>query len=140
MKPAIALTVFASLWFSACQTTQPRTSNRFEKADVDHNKLLSRQEVGSYVASNLFEALDKNEDGKISSAEWNAGGSDMTVQSFRKADVNHDRVVTENELTAAAIHSQRMDQFMTGSDTNRDGSISKPEALVYYARREGPVN
>ena len=60
--------------------------------------------------------------------------------SFRKADVNHDGVVSENELTAAAIHSRRMDQFIQGADSNRDGSVSKPEALVYYARREGPVN
>jgi hypothetical protein len=140
MKLTVAFSLCASLWFSACQTTQPRTSNRFEKADLDHNKLLSRQEVGSYVASNLFEGLDKNEDGKLTSAEWNAGGNDMTVQSFRKADVNHDRVVSENELTAAAIHSRRMDQFIEGADSNRDGSVSKPEALVYYARREGPVN
>lgn len=140
MKLTTAFFVCASLWFGACQTNQPRTSNRFEKADVDHNKLLSRQEVGSYVASNLFEGLDKNEDGKLSSAEWNAGGNEMTVQSFRKADANHDGVVTENELIAAAIHSRRMDQFINGADSNRDGSVSKPEAMVYYARREGPVN
>jgi len=140
MKLAIAFSLCASLWFSACQTNQPRTSNRFEKADVDNNKLLSRQEVGGYVASNLCEGLDTNKDGKISSAEWNAGGSEMTAQSFRKADANQDGVVTENELTSAAVHSQKLDQFMKGADSNQDGSVSKPEAIGYYARREGPVN
>ena len=140
MKLAVAFSLCATLLFSACQTNQPRTSNRFEKADVDHNKLLTRQEVGSYVASNLFEGMDKNEDGKVTSAEWNAGGNDMTVQNFRKADANHDGAVSENELTAAAIHSQKMDQFIKGADANQDGSVSKPEAMGYYARREGPVN
>jgi hypothetical protein len=38
------------------------------------------------------------------------------------------------------MHSKQLSEFMTGADANRDGGISKSEALSYYASKEGPVN
>ena len=115
------------------------TSGRFEKADLDHNGQITQAEAGVYIAGNLFDGMDVNHDGRIASAEWNAGGNSMTAQNFHKADQNKDGVVTEDELKVAAIRSKQMRDFMAGADKNRDGGISKQEALDYYASKEGPM-
>jgi hypothetical protein len=116
------------------------TTNRFEKADLNRDGLITQPEAGVYIASHLFDGMDKNHDARINSAEWNAGGDMMTARNFQKADTNHDGVVTEDELKVAAIHSKKLSDFMAGADANHDGGISKPEALNYYASKEGPVN
>jgi hypothetical protein len=115
------------------------TSGRFEKADLDHNGLITQAEAGVYVAGNLFDGLDANHDRRVTSGEWNAGGNSMTAHNFHKADQNKDGVVTEEELKLAAIRSKQMSEFMSAADKNRDGGITKQEALAYYASKEGPM-
>ena len=138
MKLTSIFVVLAACWLGGCRSGM--TTNRFEQADLNHNGLISKPEAGVYIASNLFDGMDKNHDAKIEPAEWNAGGTTTTARNFQKADQNHDGVVTEDELKVAAIRSQKLTDFMTGADTDRDGGVSKPEALSYYASKEGPVN
>src|SRR5690349_13404677 len=138
MKLTPILVVLAACWLGGCRSGV--TTNRFETADLNNDGLISKPEAGVYVASSLFEGMDKNHDGTIDSAEWNAGGNTMTVKNFHKADQNHDGVVTEDELKVAAIRSQKLSDFMNGADRNHDGGVSKSEALSYYASKEGPLN
>jgi hypothetical protein len=126
-----------AVWLGGCRSDI--TPGRFEKADLDDNGLITRAEAGVFVASSLFDGLDKDHDRKIVSAEWNAGGNSMTVQSFRKADQNHDNAISEEELKLAAIQSKQMGEFMSEADKDRDGGVTKQEALAYYASKEGPV-
>ena len=137
MKLIPAFVVLSAVWLGGCRSDI--APGRFEKADLDDNGLITRAEAGTYIASDLFEGLDKNRDGRIASREWNAGGNSMTVQKFKKADQNHDGMVSEDELKLAAIRSQQLSEFIAGADANRDGGVSKPEALSYYASKEGPV-
>ena len=137
MKLIPAFVVLGAAWLGGCRSDI--TPGRFEKADLDDNGLISRAEAGTYIASDLFEGLDKDRDGRIVSQEWNAGGNSMTVQTFKKADQNQDASVSEDELKLAAIRSQQLTDFMSGADANRDGGVSKPEALSYYASKEGPL-
>ena len=140
MKLTLASVVFAA---SCCLTgcrNDGATTNRFEKADLNHDGLITQPEAGVYIGSHLFDGMDKNKDGKIERAEWNAGGNMMTARRFQKADQNHDGFVTEEELKVAAMRSQQLSEFMAGADANHDGGISKSEALSYYASKEGPVN
>ena len=139
MKTKVILAVTVAAFLGACRSDSVHMTNRFEQADANSDRLLSVVEAGNYVASNLFDSLDKDKDGRLSSKEWNAGGSMMTAQNFRKADVNSDSLVTEAELRTAAIRSKQMGDFMAGADANRDGGISKEEAMAYYASKEGPV-
>ena len=140
MNATITIAIAGALTLAACQTTQqPPLSNRFEKADTDNNRVLSRAEVGTYIAGKLFDGMDDNHDGRVSNAEWNAGGNAATVRHFRKVDKNRDGAVVESELTVAAIRSEKLTEFMTEADRNRDGSLSKPEALAFYASKEGPT-
>lgn len=138
MKLTPVFVVLAACWLGGCRSGM--TTNRFEQADLNNDGLISKPEAGVYVASNLFDGMDKNHDGKIVSPEWNAGGNMMTAKNFQKADLNHDGAVTEEELKVAAIRSQKLTDFMTGADRNHDGGVSKPEALSYYASKEGPLN
>jgi len=137
MKLTTAFLPLGAICLTGCRSDM--TSGRFEKADLDHNGLISRDEAGVYIGSNLFDGMDKDHDGKIASHEWNAGGNTMTAHKFKKADQNHDGVVSEDELKAAVIRSQQMSEFINGADKNHDGGVSKAEALSYYASKEGPV-
>ena len=140
MKLTSAFVVLgACCWLSGCRN-DGATSNRFEKADLNHDGLITQPEAGVYIGSHLFDGLDKNHDAKISRAEWNAGGDLTRARRFQKCDQNQDGFVTEEELKVAAVHSHQLSEFMTGADRNRDGALSKPEALTYYASKEGPVN
>ena len=131
--------IAAASLLAACHDDLPSTSNRFEVADTDHNGMLTSTEAGIYVASNLFEGIDKNNDHKLTRAEWVVGGDPMTADNFREADQDNDGVVNEAELQMAAIRSSQMREFITGADLNHDGGVTKAEAVKYYARREGPV-
>lgn len=137
MKLTTAFLVLGAVWFSGCRG-DVATSNRFEVADTNNDRVLTQAELGAYVASNLFEGLDKNRDKQLSAAEWNAGGDMMTVKNFHKADANSDRVITETELASAAIRSSHMREFIQGADRNHDGGVTKGEAMAFYASKEGP--
>jgi Ca2+-binding EF-hand superfamily protein len=138
MKAMQALLAVSTVWLAGCAADLSLQTSRFEKADRNRDGLLDRAEVGSYVAGNVFDSLDKQRDGKLVSAEWNAGGSPMTAANFRKADQNADRIVTEAELSQAATQSSYIRDFFREADQNKDDAIAKREALAYYASKEGP--
>jgi hypothetical protein len=137
MKLTSALLALGAVGLGGCRSDM--TSGRFEKADRDNNGLVTQAEAGLYVADDLFEGLDNDKNKRISSAEWNAGGNHLTVQSFRKADQNGDGTLTEDELKQAAMRSKQMNEFISKADLNHDGGVSKQEALAFYASKEGPM-
>lgn len=136
MKAILAFLTLSAVSLTGCRSGSGVTTNRFETADANHDRLLTQAEVGAYIASTLFDGLDKNRDKRLNTAEWNAGGSPMTSKTFHKADTNGDGFVSEPELQSAAIRSERMKEFIRGADTNHDGAVSKPEAIAYYASKE----
>jgi len=77
----------------------------------------------------VFEAIDKNKDGKILKDEWMAAGlSQHTYDNLfiKMLDVNKDLSVTKEEFTASSP------QFEV--DTNKDGKVSLEE---YVAANNG---
>ena len=112
---------------------------RFAKADANHNKMLSLDEANSYLVGELFSALDKNKDGKLTKAEWNPGKDAAKAEAFRSRDANADGVVTLAEALAYGKKKGLARELMTAADKNKDGKLSSEEIKAYYASKAGPA-
>jgi hypothetical protein len=83
----------------------------------------------------VFEALDKNHDGKVTKDEWLASGlSQFTYDNLfdKTLDGNKDGVVTKDEFIASSP------QFEV--DTNKDGKVSLEEYIAANNGREAIMN
>jgi Ca2+-binding EF-hand superfamily protein len=139
MKQSIlSYAAVAALGFllTGCQITQP---NRFDKADVNHNGALSRDEINSYVVTGFFDHLDANHDNKMTPTELGAAHDPAQAKAFRDRDANHDGVVSLDEALAYGRKHGTADKFIRKADANKDGSISREEMTAYYASKEGSV-
>jgi len=122
--------------------------------DRDGNGVVSRDEMRA-AASEHFDKVDANKDGRITADEMQAAGRDraskhfakkdkngdgkltrdevahMPDQVFARIDANHDGALAPDELAAAHQgHGDRGAKFFEHLDTNHDGVVSKDEALA----------
>jgi Ca2+-binding EF-hand superfamily protein len=119
---------------------QTKAPERFAKADADHNKMLSLDEANAYLVGELFSALDKNKDGKITKAEYLVNKGDANqAEAFRVRDANADGVVTLPEALAYGKKKGLAKELMTAADKNKDGKLSLEEINGYYASKAGPA-
>jgi hypothetical protein len=124
---------------AALVVAQTKAPERFAKADADHNKMLSLDEANAYLVGELFSALDKNKDGKLTSAEWNPGKDASKAEAFRVRDANADGVVTLPEALAYGKKKGLAKELMTAADKNKDGKLTLEEINAYYASKAGPA-
>jgi len=130
----IALALVASA-VAACQTTAP--PNRFEQADVNHDKSLSMDEANSYLVTEVFAARDANKDGRMTREEWVVGNDPGQEKAFKARDLNKDDVVTIDEALAYGRKQGMAKKLMASADNNKDGMLSAEEIQAYYASKEG---
>lgn len=116
-----------------------QTPERFARADTNHDKLLSLDEANAFLVNEIFSALDKNKDGKLTKAEWNAGKDAAKAEAFRARDANADGVVTLAEALAYGKKHGLARDLMKAADKNKDGKLSYEELKAYYASKEGPA-
>jgi hypothetical protein len=138
----IALVLVA---LSACainknpQSSQASTSgaSRFDQADANHDRKLSRDEASDYLVNEVFDACDMDHDGKMTEQEWTRGNP-SSAADFKKRDANHDSVVTKQEAIAYGRAHGAANKIVKEADTNHDGALELSEVQAYYASREGP--
>ena len=129
----------AVLALPACQTTTASAPTRFEQADANHDKLLSLDEVNTYLVSEIFDSRDANKDKKMTRAEWGVANDPGREKQFRDRDANGDGVVTMDEALAYGRKKGLAKQLMHDADKNKDGQLSEEEVKAYYASKEGPA-
>ncbi len=136
MKRILSLGILVVLT-SACSTmtTQPR--DRFAEADPDHDGTLTQKEVATYLASTMFDHIDRNHDGKVTMEEWNPSNNAHDKKVFLTADTDHDGSVDLKEAIAYAEKSGQVKKFMKEADKDHDGTVSRAEAAAYYGSKEG---
>jgi Ca2+-binding EF-hand superfamily protein len=101
----------------------PRMQRWLTPADVDHDGVLSDQELEQARAkfSERFHGLDANHDGKLEVAEL----PDHAKEHLAKADADGDGVLSKDELKA--FHEQHFNERFQQADTNRDGVLTADE-------------
>ena len=116
-----------------------QSPERFAKADTNHDKFLSLDEVNAYLVGEFFYALDKNKDGKLTKAEALASKDPAQAEAFRSRDLNADGVVTLAEALAYGKKHGLAKELMKAADKNKDGKLSYEEIKAYYASKAGPA-
>lgn len=95
-------------------------NRRFKKRDKNEDGVLTGNEIGRKMAKRY----DKNKDGKVDKAEFEAGRRADFLKHLKKKDVNNDGVLSGNELTAR----------VRKRDANGDGQVTAEEYLQGAAR------
>jgi hypothetical protein len=134
--------ILASLLaLAACATHQPSQSSedRFEKADENRDKKLSRGEASDYLVSQIFDSRDSNHDARMTLQEW-SGGDPGRAADFKKRDANRDGIVTIDEAIRYGRAHGMANQMVREADKNGDGALDKAEMEAYGASRAGPSN
>jgi Ca2+-binding EF-hand superfamily protein len=127
-----------ALAVAVCQTAAA-APNRFDQADANHDKLLSLDEINTYLVGEIFDSRDKNKDKRMTRAEWGTAIESGREKDFRDRDANNDGVVTMDEALAYGRKKGLAKQLLHDADTNKDGKLSREEVKAYYASKEGPV-
>lgn len=128
-----------SLLAACAPTTQITEPNRFDQADTNHDGCLSRDEISDMLVTELFNARNTSQDGKLTRAQWVVPGDDAANKVFSGADANHDGVVTLAEAKAYGRKTGVGNRLATRADKNGDGCVDHAEVQAYYASKEGPV-
>lgn len=137
VRRSLAL-VFAAALFAGCQTTdQPSGRDRFNKVDTNKDGKLSQAEASDYIVTKVFEARDKNGDGKMTWEEWHVEGDNSSKTKFAARDTNKDGVVSLDEALTYGRKSGIAKEAFHKADTNKDGYLSYEEARAYYGQKEG---
>ena len=111
MKPRVTTALLACVLFAAAAPTfaqVQRTSDYLSKMDTDGDGKVSLGEYQDWM-SYAFDAMDRDHDGVLSSAEQPGGrGKPVSrvehrariAERFRKQDRNHDGFLSARELAA----------------------------------------
>ncbi|MFL6514461.1 MAG: EF-hand domain-containing protein [Chthoniobacterales bacterium] len=113
-------------------------SDRFARADANHDGVLDRNEVSDFIVSEIFDSRDANHDGRMTEQEWTAGDPGR-LPAFKKRDTNKDGIVTKEEAVNYARTHGSVDELMRDADTNHDGVLSRAEAQAYSESKVGPA-
>ena len=127
--------------FASCKTTSSSSdtsADRFAQADTNHDGKLSRDEANDYFVGQIFDSRDLNHDGQLTWDEWNVPGAGRSKAKFNAADTNKDGSLSREEALAYGRQRGAFDKEFQEADTNHDGYVTQEEAQAYYASKEGP--
>lgn len=121
---AVVAVVGATGAYAAAQTSTQRTigqqkieqrlDKRFEKLDLNHDGVLSKDELHQGVEARMAKVQQRVQT--------------RIDARFAKADKNQDGVISRDEWTGQPARFDRL-------DTNHDGALSKDEIRSAFARR-----
>lgn len=134
MKHLAGFLLLASAFsFTACVNTPaaPTPENAFRSADKNGDGKVSRAEYDAHQITEMFVRFDTNKDSVITEKEFvDNGGS---VEGFRKINASGTGKITLEEAKASARVRKGLDAPFKEADTNGDGSVTMQEFLT--ARR-----
>lgn len=118
-------------------------ADKFAQVDANHDGAISRDEAAAAPRlSAAFDQIDADRDGRILPAELKAyakthrgegkadGKAGKPGKNFDKLDLNHDGVITRDEV---AGNPKAMKRF-EAADADRDGRVTPDEARALRAK------
>lgn len=128
------------------QSSTSEIESRFRKLDADGDGKVTRAEFNAGFADQLFAIYNRQKDGVITKAEWEAverANESRTESSFRALDRNHDGRLTRGELTSGPRRDAVVKRLFDRIDTNHDGILTLAEARAFGIKRttnQDPAN
>lgn len=137
IKPLILPVLALALAATGCRTTgSTGSTDHFSKADANKDGQLTSDEASDFIVIGVFEALDRNADGKLSLSECAVDGVAVPTKDFQKRDTNKDGVITRQEAIDYGRKHGVVKQEFSKADTNKDGKLSRAEVTAFYGARE----
>lgn len=116
-KPRLDTNNDGSVDLAEMQAARPDfTVEKFTKADIDGNGLLSREEMHAAHKGHRMARIDTDGDGNVSLAEMQKRRPEMTQEEFAKLDTDGNGTVSHDELKAAHGKHGRHDKQHTGQE------------------------
>ncbi len=126
------------LALTGCRSTAPQTPpSRFAQADKNKDGKLSVDEANEFIVIGLFDSLDKNKDGKLVLTECAVESAPATVTKFRSRDTNKDGALTKDEALQYGRTKGIASKAFPKADKNQDGSLCPAEVTAFYGDKEG---
>lgn len=135
MIPRNLLTGAALVLLASCATTET-DRDVFLKTDVNHDGLLSLDEVNKAGLPRLFNRFDLNGDGAVTLAEAREVEPGFDDKLFAERDMNRDGKVTYAEYEKVALRKGGLKRQFAEVDKNGNNVIETREAEAYVARLE----
>lgn len=112
--------------------------DRFAEADTNHDGKLSPDEASDYFVGQIFASRDLNHDGELTWEEWNVPGADRSKAKFSAADTDKNGSLSLPEALAYGRKRHAFEKEFKAADTNHDGFVTREEAQAFRASTEGP--
>ncbi len=152
--PAISLLLALVAVVAGCATssTPPAQSFangaevRFRKLDANGDGKVTRAEFSAGYADRLFGIYNRQPDGAITKAEWDAverANSNQAEGAFRALDRDHDGKLTRDELSRGPRRDAVVNRVFDRIDKNHDGVLTLEESRAFAVTRatdQDPAN
>jgi len=99
--------------------------------DADHNGEISAREIQN--APTALNALDKNDDGKLTQDEVLPDPMANAVGFVMRLDANGDRKISKNERSGEL--ARRYQELLDAADQDKDGVVTEGELITEIQRR-----
>jgi Ca2+-binding EF-hand superfamily protein len=128
-RPKIDANGDGSIDLGELQAVRPNTTvEQFNRADADHNGLLSRDELRA-AGRGMRQHIDTNNDGAISFEELQAQRPNITPEQFAALDADHNGTLNREEARSGMGR-----EIFRRLDSDNSGGISFEEVAARMPR------
>lgn len=110
-----------------------REEAAFTELDLNHNHKLSLSELQAAVVTGLFNTYDADKDGVITKEEWRKKDPGGDGNFMRQRDLNRDGRITREEALVFTKRQGFCLDVLGQADRNGNGTIERKEAAVWIS-------
>lgn len=110
-----------------------RDDKTFSELDLDGNHKISLSEIQAAAVGGVFNNYDADGDGVITKAEWRKKDPGGDGTFFRQRDLNRDGKITREEALVFVRRQGFCHDVLGQADRNNNGTIDRREAAVWIS-------
>lgn len=111
-------------------------TSAMKKADLNKDDKISTEELNQALVSAIFDAADKNGNGRITCDEWRLVFPKVTQKKFNTHALGKNGDFTLPEALAYCGKEKTFDKLVNKIDLNSDGIIDKQEAANFQEKMQ----